>query len=290
MKKIMKWLYAAAVGLFQSVVSVFSVILFSSFKTNKYFNRISKTIDKNEVCFILANGPSLINFLNKGQYPSKGMFAVNHFATSPFFQIVKPDNYIVVDQGMCGRAKPEEISDVDKTYSIINSVSWKMNMFFPSDVYPEIVSKVSGNPNINIVLFNRTPVEGYKGLRHLLYKLNLGMPQPQNVTNAAIFCAINSGYKCIYLLGMEHSWTIDLRVNNNNQVCYYEDHFYDNKTMRVVPDTDITSILLAIARGFKSHLQLNEYAISKGCEIFNLTEESLIDAYQRKSIKEVTIK
>ncbi len=290
MKKLMKGLYASMKTCIDSMVSIMSVLLFSSFRVNKSFKQLKRKNGNNSDAFILANGPSLKKFLEGRVYPSKGKFAVNYFSLSPFFELVKPDNYIVADQSMCGRAQQEDIEDVNNVYKRISEIDWDMNMFFPSDVYPSIVEKVACNPRVNIIYYNRTPVEGGKRLKRILFKYNLGMPQPQNVTNAAIFCAINAGYRNVYLFGVEHSWTIDLRVNDDNQVCYCEDHFYDNKTMRVVPNTDITSILLAIARGFKSHIQLNEYAKFVGCDIFNATEHSLIDAYQRIKVSDIHFK
>lgn len=290
MRVLMKRLYAIVLRLCENIISLCSVVLFSSFKADNQFKRIKREVSLDDDAYILANGPSLNKFLSDGKFPSKGVFAVNYFSMTPYFNKVKPDNYIVVDPGMCGRAKPEEEEDVSNTLKCIKEIDWEMNMFFPSDTDSKILKILSVNPQINIVLFNRTPLEGSRRLCHFLFRKNLGMPQPQNVTNAAIFCAINCGYKNIYLFGVEHSWTVDLRVNDKNQLCYYEDHFYDTKTERIIPDANMNSILLAIARGFKSHMQLNEYAKTVGCNIYNLTENSLIDAYQRKKLSDIIIK
>ena len=125
MKKAMKWLYASAIQFLESCVSLVSVLLFSKSGVNRAFKKIRKTVLPEDTCYILCNGPSLKTFLEKGEYPQKGMFVVNMFAFSPYFQKLKPDNYIVADQSMCGRAKPDYQGEVDKVYAYAVAAEYK---------------------------------------------------------------------------------------------------------------------------------------------------------------------
>lgn len=281
MKKIMKWLYGTTIQLCNSVVSFFSVLFFSSFKTGKSFKQIKKEISNDDVCYIIANGPSLNSFLEKGNYPKKGLMVVNYFSLSPYFKKLKPDNYIVADQSMIGRANEEDINDVNNVYTEINSIDWKMNMFFPADVSPAIVNKISSNDNIRIIYYNRTPIDGFKSLRHFLYKHNLGMPRPQNITNAAVFCAINLGYKKIYLYGAEHSWLKSFECDPRNHKIYMNDgHFYEEENMRYFNRGEYCDWCLYIHMALVSHFMLREYADYCGAKVINKTPQSFVEAYE----------
>ena len=61
------------------------------------------------------------------------------------------------------------------------------------------------------------------------YKRNLAMPQSQNVLVACLFIAINMRFKQIYLAGADHNWLESLFVNQDNQLCIKEFHFYTEK-------------------------------------------------------------
>ena len=280
----MKWLYASTTSLGQSIIGLFSALFFSSIKASRSFNRMRKNIKDNEKAYVLANGPSLKTFLENGEYPSKGVFVLNMFAFSPYFQILKPDNYIVADQLLCGRptqAQAKFVDSAERVYDIINHIDWDMNMFFPNDVYPSVVEKISSNPHIHVVYYNRTPIEGTKGFRHFMYRHNLGMPTPQNVTNALVFCTINLGYKKVYLYGVEHSWTKNIDCDPEVHRLFINDgHFYNEDEKRYYDRGRYCELLLNIHKMMKSHFLLREYADFVGTKIINKTDNSFIEAYE----------
>ena len=51
-----------------------------------------------------------------------------------------------------------------------------------------------------------------------LHKRGWVSPNGSNVSIGAIYSAILNGYKEINLLGLEHSWMKDIRVNDKNEV------------------------------------------------------------------------
>lgn len=281
MKKLMKGLFSITVKLFQSMVSLLSVLLFSSFKVGRSFKEMKKKISDSDVCYILANGPSLKSFLEKGDYPKKNIFVVNLFASSPYFYKLKPDNYIVADPNMCGAATGDFIDEVDGIYKIINGIDWDMNMFFPNDTPSFIIKKIENNPHIHVRIFNKTPVDGFKCVNYFLYKRSLGMPLAQNITNAAVFCAINAGYKKIYLYGMELSWLKKLECNPRTHRIYLnDDHFYEDDNMRYFERGEYCSWLLDIHKAMTAHFRLREYADLVGVKVINKTDYSFVEAYE----------
>ena len=116
------------------------------------------------------------------------------------------------------------------------------------------------------------------------------MPRPQNVVIPSIFIGINEGYKQIDLYGVDHSWTKEIRVNNNNQVCLINSHFFDNKTPELKPwhkgigepVYKMHEILRDLAWMFDGYYKLREYADNIGCRIINKTPDSFIDAFERE--------
>ena len=116
------------------------------------------------------------------------------------------------------------------------------------------------------------------------------MPRPQNVLVPSIFNGINMGYNEIIIYGADHSWTENIRINNANQVCLTDSHFYDQEEVSLKPWRKATEgreiykmyeILWDLSNTFKSYHTLREYADTQGCHIVNKTGGSYIDAFDR---------
>ena len=284
MKKLLKKLSGNCSLMMESIISIFSVIIFSSFKTNKYFKREKNRRKDGDVCYILCNGPSLQSLLDSNNVPDNNMFVVNFFANTDVFFKIKPDNYFVLDNILVGRATKERMERaqtvVDKLYENFAKVTWPMNLYYPSDGSKKVLSKILENKNITACIYNKTPVSGFKHLSFFFYNHNLGMPRPQNISIAAIFCAINSGYKKIYLYGVEHSWLKNIDVNPENHKIYANDeHFYNKENVRYYKHGDYCELLYKHYLTFKSHFKLRDYADYKKTQIINKTANSFIEAY-----------
>ncbi len=108
------------------------------------------------------------------------------------------------------------------------------------------------------------------------------MPRAMNVMCASIFLMINLGYREIYLLGADHSWLESFYVNERNQVILGDKHFYGDQS--VVCPYSLSKWLQNVSTGFRTHERLSEYANYMGVKVYNATEGSYIDAYERKKI------
>ena len=89
---------------------------------------------------------------------------------------------------------------------------------------------------------------------------------------------------------LEHSWTKLLTVNDDNDVCLYNPHFFDKNDVEVRTFKEIhhaTSgwrmheVLMAYAMMFESYWVLRDYADYLHVDIINKTEGSFIDAFRR---------
>lgn len=280
MRDAAKKAYKISVLLMQTIVSLLSVLLFSKKNCKRYFDSIHKDCEKEDSLYILGNGSSLDIFLNSGKSFPYNMMVVNHFASSPMFNQLRPRHYIIVDNNLC--IAPEKHNSKQREILIQQflDVKWEMNLFLPGDSSKDLIKKLQSNEYLNLVLFNRTRVSGFHAITDYLYDLKLGMPIPQNVSNAAVFCGIASGFRNIYLYGAEHSWTKSFDVDPDTHRVFMNDgHFYEKDNLRYLAKGEYKEWLLAIYLALKSHEELRRYADKKGVRIINKSEKSFVDAY-----------
>jgi len=170
-----------------------------------------------------------------------------------------------------------------KLIQSLNKVFWEMYLFVPnvqrkSDILLKIV-----NNNIRILSFNSNMVKGIRKIRHLFYRLYLGIPSSRNVSIPAIFNMINFNYKEINLYGMDHSWISTLFVDANNQLHEDDRHFFDKEKKNILEkNVNMSKLMAGYSLVFQAHELLNDYAISRSTKIINHSQNSFIDAYQKK--------
>lgn len=283
MKEVIKKIYWEVSLLLQTLISVLSVLIFSSFKNKKYYK---KHKSKNSTCRVLGNGPSLRFEFERNIEDFKSseidIFCVNFFCSNPLFYEIKPSNYVIADNIFwMGSINPETMKMLDEFYNSMNSINWSMNLFVPNDSYKIIKRKIS-NCNINLIPYNRTPVDGYKYIRHFIYKMNLGMPKAVNILNATTFLAVNLGYENIILYGADHSWISDLYVDDDNIICSYQNHFYGKKTSFKMPRGSLALGLRSIADALDSYVLIKNYSEFRNSRIINKTSKSFLDIFDRE--------
>ena len=120
------------------------------------------------------------------------------------------------------------------------------------------------------------------------------MPQSQNVLVASTFLAINTGFKEINIVGADHTWHEHLHVDENNVLTNKQFHFYDNeekityvpfkKGMHLSETFKVHEIFATWSKTFYGYFVLQNYANSRNCKIYNASEITFIDAFERKKI------
>lgn len=264
--------------------------LWIQIKTEDFINYIKEiNFEKKEIA-ILANGPSLLKDLNNFKdIENKELCVVNNFSTSEYFEKFKPRIYVLTDPSYFMdniRLKVDE-----DAWKKIRDVSWNIYLFIPFYAFKLLKKRndiILFNSNIHIVPFHVNEYNGFDLLNNILYDYSLTMPKPQNVLIPCIFNAINLHFSKIYLLGVDHTWTEKLCVDNYNRVCFRNEHFYDNNLPQYEPFLDIYGkqykmhqILYDFSLMFKGYSTLNNYASKKGVKILNLTKGSFIDTFER---------
>lgn len=249
---------------------------------------------ENDDCVILANGPSLGGMIQKHQWflESKDLICVNHFPSTEYYQSLKPRHYVT-------SAPDLWLDDIDLFFvrqsnelfaEMSQCTKWPVAFHIPYEArkFDRWQDLLKNNPNIKIVYYNNTPVEGWKWFRHLCFKLSLGMPRPHNVLIPCLTHAINMGYKKIYLWGADHSWLSEISVNSQNKVLINQKHFYDEQTSegkpldkRGVGERNMPELLTKFVHAFNGYFILKQYAKSRKVSVFNATPGSFIDAFKR---------
>lgn len=273
--------------LLESGLSVIKVLILSRFRTIKKF-RVKKN------ALILANGPSLADFIEKhsGSFREFDLWAMNHFAETDQFNSFQPGHFVLIDPMLW-------LKEVDEKYqtkraklikALVDNTKWQMILHLPykAKSSASFLTHFENHQFIELSFFNDTPVGGFPVIRHAFYKLNLGMPRPNNVLIPSIFLCINERYKRILLSGVDHSWFPHIRVDENNNVLVNEKHFYDEKTStestmhkRGKGKMSLTRLLQQYMNVFRSYEYLERYSRGNSVEILNLTVNSYVDAFKK---------
>lgn len=245
-------------------------------------------------CVILGNGPSLTGMIERYEALLRGcdLFCVNHFPTTPLFERLKPAFFIA--------SAPDLFYDNIEEHFIIQSnrlfeslaakTTWPLAVFMPAEArkYERWQRHLKQHAYISIYYYNTTPIEGFRGFRHFLFKAGTGMPRPHNIMIPAIWTAINMKYQTVSLWGADHSWLREISVDEQNNALINQKHFYDADTARPAPldkkgkgRRRLHEILYKFMTAFASYFVLREYADSCGVAILNATNGSFIDAFER---------
>ncbi|MEM7110060.1 MAG: hypothetical protein AAF519_17665 [Bacteroidota bacterium] len=284
-------------GLVGSMLSLVKVLILSKFRV--YF-----PLSQSEECVILANGPSLNDFLTDSIefLDNKDIICVNFFSRTDNYVRIQPTHYILTAPEYFLEDEKEGWSEIrNKAFSaMIEKTTWHMNLFVPMLAQNQQGWKknVIQNPNINICYFNNTPIEGLTRMSHFFFKKNLGMPRPHNVLVPSLMIGIALRYKKIFMAGTDHNWTKELVVTEKNEVLLNQKHFYD-KQLKVGTEKEklggprpmylgttnqprkLHEILEKFVHSFRSYWEIKAFAKTQDVKIYNLTFGSFIDAFER---------
>ncbi|MFD1629055.1 6-hydroxymethylpterin diphosphokinase MptE-like protein [Pseudopedobacter beijingensis] len=270
-----------------SSVSIVKILLQSDFSHKKNLPKGGKE------CIILGNGPSLADSL--AEYASilrqYQLIAVNSFALTKEYELLKPDYYVMHDPGLW--ISENELSS--KIYkAITEKTNWPLTLLFPVQAKKSNAIRDLESEKVKIIFYNYTIFKGFKNLKHYFFKKNLAMPQSQNVLVACLFLALNMGTQTIYILGSDHTWHENISVNDQNILCVKDVHYYDEgveinlrpfkKGLHLDETFKVSEIFEAWTKVFKGYETINEYAETLNAKVYNASKISFIDAFERRRL------
>lgn len=233
---------------------------------------------------ILGNGPSLADTIAKSgdRLKQSKCMAVNFFANTPEFRIVKPRYYILADPHFFRNTSDVNVS---RLLDNIRSVDWPMTLLVPFAAGESL--PVHDNDFLDIKRYNALGAEGFDWLTDRLYAAGRAMPRPRNVLIPAIMTSVAMGFTRIIIVGADHSWTRTLSVDDDNHVVSVQPHFYKEDKDEVKRITTeylnypLHKILESFRVAFEAYHRIERFGRSRGVEILNATPGSFIDAFAR---------
>lgn len=282
---------------FQNTLLSFIRMLFIS-KFNGSKRKLS-TAEQNEPIVILGNGPSLSLSIEKykEQITSKKTLGVNLMVCSPLFEELKPTFYtLLAPQFFKTDNELTELyikNNIQLFSNLAEKTKWKMTLFVPAifKKSERLKNLISNNSFIEVMYFNTTPIEGFDFFCDWCYSKGIGMPRPHNVLIPAIMNLISLDCKNIYIVGADHSWLSEISVTEENIALVHQKHFYDeNESVPAIMQDYITrprrlyEILHKFYLSFKGYWDIKRFADSKGISIYNASEFSMIDAFERRKL------
>lgn len=266
---------------------------------------ISKACDLSEgkKLLILANGPSAKEFWDnddvRERFKSYDLMCMNDtlFRKSRELSLLKPKYLIVVDPANFGHRENETPEEYERNEMLANNmknsvsqVTWKTNFITNFHGILDF-----NNENVNIIRLNCNTISPEKERYYKLYKRNLANPGLDTVLEYALYFAITYGYKEIALLGTEFSLFKYVTVDDNNIMHNGSKHYYkDDKNIHQsnlvtgqrygYKGSSVAYYLHRIANCFSTFFTLNQYAKFYGCTIYNYSDDSMIDAFERRRI------
>jgi hypothetical protein len=271
-----------------------------------------------ERVIVIGNGPSATEFLKNPppQAQNIPLLAVNMFAGEAMFTELKPAFYLMSDHAFfefeeehflkpethplvkSNPAYSQTQSQVNRTWKALLNSDWPIVLFVPqiySNTY--VVKKAKSHPGLKVVIWNYTVVKGFNWFENFIYAKGWGAPQCQNVVNACIFQAINAQFKEVYLVGIDNNFHRNISVGQDNHIYITDNHFYevDKKVvplMRVDEHGNPVFVQLhqffnSLSKAFYAYNRLRNYADYRKVKVFNSTNGSFVDAFERKLLNDL---
>lgn len=260
------------------------------------YNVKSPKLNKKDNFIVLVNGPSLKNDVEKlkNEFKQNKLVVVNQFSVSNYFKELKPSHYVLLD-GQYFFDKLEK-PEFEKSLDILkNQVDWDITLYVPSRFKKSpFVTTVQKNPKITIQLFNITLAKGgFEKINWRLFDNNFAMLQSQNVLISTLFNLIKNEAQNVYFFGAQNDWHLNAFVGKDNLVYLKQPHFYDEgkytihyKNIYTKEPSKFYEFLASSVKVFKGYHTLRNYADYKGCNIYNCSKDSFIDAFPRLSDEE----
>lgn len=264
-----------------------------------FYSTINQLEKKSDSLLIFGNGPSLSKSLEL--YSDKinryDCIVVNHFCETEYYEKVKPIYYLLADPVFFFNidSYSEEIKNRTKKCinALIENTKWDISLIIPSYANnSEFVNYMKKNSYIHLYYYNHTDlIENYEKNKFKLWDKNLISIPAQTCLNSCLWLGIFLRYKECYLIGADSNWIEQLCVDQRtNEIYTLDQHFYGETKRILYEDTEgkipakLYKELDSNSNAFKLYWELKEYADYAGVKVYNASEYSLIDAFERKKL------
>lgn len=257
--------------------------------------------DKADKMILIGNGPSLNKSveLYKDEVIRSDRLAVNFFALSELYEVLRPNYYLFVDPAFFDIPDNQHDTIQRLIDVLVRKTSWRMRLCAPLGVEnTPLVNALKKNPNIEFVYY----FGGERNIGELsIYEAwdrNLVCPPNRNSLNVGLYLALYWGYAETFFIGLDMSSLEDIRIDQTtNELFSIDTHFYNNKQVysdkklfdnnrgRIRSDWKLHEYIYAFGKMFENFYDLSLYAQYKGLKVYNASEYSWVNCFDRKKLK-----
>lgn len=268
---------------------------------NSYISTIDKIEKNSNTLIVIGNGSSLQETFekNKEKIKSCDSIVVNHFCETKYYKELQPKYYLLADPAFFGNidSYAEWLQEKIRKFivSIVNNTTWNLNLIVPSSAFgSDFVEKCKENKYIQLYYYNSFDTCNYDDTKKFcLWDKNLLSVPAQTCLNTSLWLGIFLRYKEIYLIGADTTWIELLHVDQvTNEVYTIDSHFYGQKKRNLYKDIEakipvkLHEELDSISNALKNYWELKDYAEYAAVKVYNASEYSLIDAFERKKLSD----
>lgn len=233
---------------------------------------------KNEKCFIVLNGPSLLDN-DLSILKDEQVLCVNHFWNSHLYDIVKPNYYLASDSHFFDKSNLNE--DNNYIQKILDITKKDNATCIFKDNYLDIIGRNELPSNVHVTYSK------HKSTKHSVKSNLVGMSSVfSTVALYAINVAIAMGFSKIYLLGYElPPWKGGLMPHAQKNTKYQlkvESELVGNEDMMSQAGLHWTYYQAQIENYY-----LSFHAKRLGVEIYNCNKKSFVRAFKFVNYKEI---
>ena len=250
---------------------------------------------------LIGNGPSLTKTveLYKDEITKNDRIAANFFASSDFYEQLQPNIYLFADPAFFNVPDNQRQSIATLFDSLIKKTTWPLDLIIPYAARnAQLLTALKENNNIHIIYYFTNEQDTGNMSKYEAWDKNYICPPYQNVMNVAIYLSLYWSYPETYLVGVDMSSLEDIRVDQEtNELFSIDRHFYNNKEIysdkklfdekqgRIRSDWKLHEYIYAFGRMFEYFYDLKQYADYKGLKVYNASEYSWINVFERRKLK-----
>ncbi len=258
---------------------------------------------KGQKMILIGNGPSLKQTMQlySQEILKSDRLVVNYFAMTDYYEALRPNYYLMVDP-VFFRAESSQKETVSTLIDVmIQKTEWSVMLcvpFWAKESYTIKRIKES-NSNFSFAYIDTTARRVNQYSKFEMWDNNWTCPPIQNSINTAIYLSLYWEYGETYFVGVDMSALEEIRVDQEtNELFSIDTHFYDSssickdkrlydKQKRKILSNEwsLHEYLYAYALTFENFYELSKYAEYKGLKVYNASEYSWINCFERRKLK-----
>ena len=279
--------------IFFDICLLIGAIIYSVFRYKKVIGNVWNFNNYRKI-ILIANGPSLNKDMKKVILESKEseVYVLNYFAVTQYFNLIRPENYVLTDRMFWNENANEDIKNDNKDlFMSLDKVDWKMNLICPDSGFKTIKNRLRRNNNIKVIKVHSVNIE-FRNEKINLFALSKNIITPHFINGLVmvLWHAINKEKKKIEIYGADFSLFKEYYIDQSTNELYNSaSHFYKNTEAQnnasyKYPNEPKKMMHTRMYQQWSSFYQmylLSKLAEMKNIKVTNLSSNSYLDSFER---------